>query len=118
MQKWLNQLIAIWVVDSDGSQEWKHKLSCICQVAPMCPHGRALHGRAHWCHVANTIELSDCSSSAALCQITLTNCYCYYSATECLSSLYAFHQSAQSALLAIHVPVTHWLIYGVNCYLY
>jgi len=24
----------------------------ICQVAPMCPHGRA-----HWCHLANMIEL-------------------------------------------------------------
>jgi len=34
----------------------KHKFNCICQVGPMCPHGRA-----HWRHLANTIE----SSSAA-----------------------------------------------------
>ena len=47
----------------------KHMFNRICQVAPMCPHGRS-----HWCHLANTIELSICSN-VALCEITLTTCY-------------------------------------------
>ena len=50
----------------------KHKFNRIRQVAPMCPHGRA-----HWCKLGNTIELSVCGSDAALCQITLTTCYYY-----------------------------------------
>jgi len=45
----------------------KHKFNRICQVAPMC-----LHGRAHWRHLSNTIEPSVCGGDAALCQITLT----------------------------------------------
>jgi len=36
----------------------------------MCPHGRA-----HWRHLANTIEPSVCCSNAALCHITLTTCW-------------------------------------------
>jgi len=36
------------------------------------------HGKAHWRHLANTIELSVCGGNAALCQITLTACYHYY----------------------------------------
>jgi len=47
----------------------KHKFNRIRQVAPMCPHGRA-----HWPHLANTIEPSVCGSDAFLCQITLTTC--------------------------------------------
>jgi len=31
--------------------------------------------RAHWRHLANTIELPICRSDMALCQITLTTCY-------------------------------------------
>jgi len=31
--------------------------------------------RAHWRHLANTIEPSVCCSDAVLCQITLTTCY-------------------------------------------
>jgi len=30
---------------------------------------------AHWCHLANAIELSTCGGDAACCQITLTTCY-------------------------------------------
>jgi len=45
----------------------KHKFNRILQVAPMCPHMRA-----HWRHLANTIEPSVCYDNAALCQITLT----------------------------------------------
>jgi len=48
----------------------KHKLNHIRQVAPMCQHGRA-----HWHHLANKIELSICGSDVVLCQITLTTCY-------------------------------------------
>jgi len=47
----------------------KHKFDRIHQVAPMCPHMWA-----HWCHLANMIEPSICSSNAVLCQITLTTC--------------------------------------------
>jgi len=47
----------------------KHKFNRIRQVAPMCRHGRA-----HWRHLANTIEPSVCGGDAALCQITLTTC--------------------------------------------
>jgi len=51
--------------------DWrKHTLDRIRQVAPTCSHGRA-----HWRHLANTIEPSVCGSDAALCQITLTACY-------------------------------------------
>jgi len=32
---------------------------------------------AHWRHLANTTEPSICGGDAALCQITLTNCYYY-----------------------------------------
>ena len=42
--------------------------------------------RAHWRHLANTIELSVCGGDAALCQITLTTCYkfpnTHYSSVE------------------------------------
>jgi len=48
----------------------KHKFNRICQVAPMCPHGRA-----HWRHLANAIEPFVCGGDAVLCQITLTTCY-------------------------------------------
>jgi len=50
--------------------QWKHKFIRIHQVAPVCPQWRA-----HWRHLANTIEPSVCDSHAALCQITLTTCY-------------------------------------------
>jgi len=33
------------------------------------------HGRAHWRHLANTIEQSICGGDAVLCQSTLTTCY-------------------------------------------
>jgi len=45
----------------------KHKFNRIRQVVPICPHMKA-----HWCHLANMIELSICGSDAVLCQITLT----------------------------------------------
>jgi len=48
----------------------KHKFYRIRQVAPMCSYGRA-----HWRHLANTIEPSVCSGNVALRQITLTTCY-------------------------------------------
>jgi len=31
---------------------------------------------AHWRHLVNTMEPSMCGGDAALCQITLTTCYC------------------------------------------
>ena len=34
-----------------------------------------LYMGAHWRHLANTTEPSECSGDAALCQITLTTCY-------------------------------------------
>jgi len=45
----------------------KHKFSRIHQVMPIYPYGRA-----HWRHLANTIEPSVCGVDAVLCQITLT----------------------------------------------
>ena len=33
------------------------------------------NGRAHWRHLANTIELSVRGGDAALCQVTLTTCW-------------------------------------------
>jgi len=44
----------------------KHKFNRIRLVAPRCPHGRA-----HWRHLANTIELVLCCGDAALCQSNL-----------------------------------------------
>jgi len=46
--------------------ERKHRFNRICHVAPMCPHKRA-----HWCHVASTIEPSVCGGDAALCGLML-----------------------------------------------
>ena len=34
-----------------------------------------LYMGAHWCHLANTIELSVCGSDGVLCQFTLSTCY-------------------------------------------
>jgi len=45
----------------------KHNFNRIRQAAPMCPYERA-----RWRHLVNMIELSICSSNAALCKITLT----------------------------------------------
>jgi len=42
----------------------KHKFNHIHQVVPMCPHGRA-----HWRHLANTIEPSVCGGDAVLRQL-------------------------------------------------
>jgi len=53
-----------------GVRQRKHEFNRIRQVAPMCSHGRA-----HWRHLTNTIELYVCSGDAALHQITLTTCY-------------------------------------------
>jgi len=39
----------------------KHKFNRIRQVAPTCPHGRA-----HWRHLANTIEPSACGGHVVL----------------------------------------------------
>jgi len=50
----------------------KQKFNRIRQVAPMCPHGKA-----HWRHLANTIEPSVCGGDAVLRQIILTTCYIY-----------------------------------------
>ena len=47
----------------------KHKFNRICQVALTCPHGRA-----HWRHLANTIEPSICGGDVVFCQFTLTTC--------------------------------------------
>jgi len=46
----------------------KHKFNRIRQVASVCSHGKA-----HWRHLANTIEAPVCCG--VLCQITLTTCY-------------------------------------------
>jgi len=48
----------------------KHNFNRIRQVAPICPHWRA-----HWRHLANTIEQSVCGGDAVLCQIPLTTYY-------------------------------------------
>ena len=37
-----------------------------------------LYMGVHWRHLPNTTEPSMCSGDAALCQITLTTCSCYY----------------------------------------
>jgi len=36
----------------------------------------SIYRGAHWRHLANVTEPSMCGSDAALCQITLTTCYC------------------------------------------
>jgi len=45
----------------------KHNFNRICQLAPMCQHGKA-----HWHHLAYAIEPSVCVNDADLCQNTLT----------------------------------------------
>jgi len=49
----------------------KHRFDHICQVAPLRPHGKA-----HWRHLGNTVELSICGGDAVSFQITLTTCCC------------------------------------------
>jgi len=44
-----------------GVSRRKHKLHRILQAAPICPYGRA-----HWCHLANTIEPSFCGGDAVV----------------------------------------------------
>jgi len=61
---------AIWIVDWGWPKE--AQFNCICQMAPMCPHGKA-----HWRYLANTIE-PVIGDDAVLCQITLTTCYWRY----------------------------------------
>jgi len=46
----------------------KHKFSRIRHVAPMC-----VHEKAHWRHLANTVEPFVCGGDAVLCQVTLTS---------------------------------------------
>ena len=57
----------------------KHKFSHICQVAPVCPHGRA-----HWCNLTNTTEASVCCGNMTLCQITLTTSLSQTCSTGCM----------------------------------
>ena len=42
----------------------------------MGPSNHVLYGGAHWRRLANTSEQSVRGGNAALCQITLTTCYC------------------------------------------
>jgi len=46
------------------------------QVQSYSPAGAS--ERAHWRHLASTIELSVCGGDAASCQIIVTTCYYYY----------------------------------------
>jgi len=68
---WTNWF-AVWFVDTGGQKEAQgqsfspdgakvHKFNHIRQVVPLCHHGRA-----YWCHFANTIEPSICCSDAVL----------------------------------------------------
>ena len=61
----INLSFGLWIPVSRR----KHKFNRICQVAPMC-----LHGRTRWHHMANTTEPSICGSDAVLCQIILISC--------------------------------------------
>ena len=42
---------------------------------------------AYWRNLANTTEPSVCGGDAALCQITLTTCYYYYSVSHIYNTL-------------------------------
>jgi len=59
----------------------KHKFSYICQVAPMCPHGKA-----HSHHLVNMIEPSVCGGNVVLCQITLTSCFVITITSHCVGT--------------------------------
>jgi len=63
----INLLFGLWTWVGRTKEA---QFNCICQVVPMCTHWRA-----HWRHLANTIEMSVCGGDAALGQITLTTCY-------------------------------------------
>ena len=54
-----------------------HKFNHIRQEATMCPHGRA-----YWRNLANMIEPSVCCGDAALCEITLSTCFCLQNAWD------------------------------------
>jgi len=65
----------------------------------VCPNRKA-----HWRHLANTIEPSVCGGDAVLCQITLTTCY--YKANECRpvgvrESLYGRQHEYQPRMLVV-----------------
>jgi len=84
----------------------KHKFNRICKVATLCPDGKA-----HWRHLANTIELSICGGDALLCQVTLTAC-CF--SLSCTSVALVLHSSVPGMLL-YDVYVFVLLTYDVTC---
>ena len=45
---------------------------------PECRRNHELDVGAYWHHLANAAEPSMCAGNAALCEITLTACYCLY----------------------------------------
>ena len=54
----------------------------------------------HWCHMANTVELSVCGSdAAALCQITLTACFIWR---------FYYWQDVHSAYILVHKLLSRW----------
>jgi len=63
----------LWTRVEGSTSTTKHKFSHIRQVVRMCPDRRA-----HWHHLANTIEPFVCGDDAVLCEVTLTTCYCWY----------------------------------------
>jgi len=61
---------------------------------------------AHWCHMANTTELSMCGIDAALCQINLTTCLVYRPHGQhctCILQEERFAFSALTLLVGWHI---------------
>jgi len=61
----IDLLFGLWTWVGRRKQKFNH----VCHVAQMCPPMRA-----HWRHLASTIELSVYGGDAALFQITLPTC--------------------------------------------
>ena len=93
----------------------KHKFNRVRQVAPMFPHVRA-----HWRHLANTIELSVCGGDTVLSQIIYLFIYLFITLTTCFLCVKLFCRLNRMAtfeliLCAISCPRSEgWRQYRID----
>jgi len=86
---------AVWFVDSGGRS--KHKFSHVRQVVPMCSHGKA-----HWRHLANMIELPSAASMRSYVRLLD---HLFYTLNWLIIIRYL------KKLQAIVVPVQEWVLW-------
>jgi len=73
------------------------------------PRNRVLDAGALRRHLANTTELSLCSSDAASCQITLTTCYYYCYSLQCFDTVWLGVRKSIRPAKKLTDEVLEWL---------